>query len=79
MLIPTLRQSWLSIVRCRNCRTTFKGITINVYQRSKPLRFFVNVNQFIKIVNLFRYVARYFCLLCNVLKAFTCDIKKLDY
>ena len=24
---------------------------------------------------LFRYVARYFCLLCNVLKVFTCDIK----
>ena len=24
---------------------------------------------------LFRYVARHFCLLCDVLKVFTCDIK----
>ena len=30
---------------------TFNVLTFIVYQRSKPLHFFVNVNQFIKIVH----------------------------
>ena len=38
---------------------TFKGVTINVYQRSKPMSFFVYVNQFITIMH--------FILLCRAI------------